>query len=363
MPSIEEIQIEAVPDCPACGRRGKPLYENLHDHTFGSQGTWALSRCASCGQVWLNPRPTERDIGKVYENYYTHEVAATVGSMFHEHFKSSAVSRRLVQGLSAAMHRVQDAVLAVRFGYTELRTGSMQPLVASTLGLLPGVARGAALQVMGLKAEERGDLLDVGCGNGLFLARMKRLGWRTVGVETDAAAAEIARENFGLDVKEGRLANVGLPEASFDVVTLSHVIEHVHSPGDLVLECRRLLKPNGKLIILTPNTAGLGHRIFRRSWRGLEPPRHIQCFSPQTLRACVDHTGMRIERVTTESRIMRYIWYTSMSIRRAQSGGGRSNTAFDYVASFVMRFVESVALYVVRDAGEEIMLMATKPAS
>ena len=329
---------------------------------FGSPGSWALSRCTSCGQVWLNPRPIERDIGKVYKSYYTHEIAWTAGSTFHAHFKNSAVSRRLVQCLSVAKQRVQESVLAVQFGYSELRTGGMQWLLSSAVGLLPGVARSVALQVLGLSAKERGDLLDIGCGNGLFLSRMKKLGWRTVGLETDAAAAQIARDIFGLDVKDGHLADAGFREASFDVVTLSHVIEHVHSPEDLVMECRRLLKPNGKLIVLTPNTASLGHRVFRRSWRGLEPPRHMQCFSPQTLRACVDRTGMRIERVTTEARTMQYIWYASMSIRRAQRDGKRSNTAFDYIVSFVMRFVESVAIYVVRDAGEEIMLIATKRA-
>jgi SAM-dependent methyltransferase len=236
----------------------------------------------------------------------------------------------------------------------------MQAVLAYTFGLLPGVGRAAALRVLGLKAEERGQLLDVGCGSGVFLARMKQLGWQTVGYETDPIAAQFAREKFGLTVKEGSLADVGLPEASFDVVTLSHVIEHVHSPGALVMQCQRLLKPNGKLIILTPNTASLGHRIFRRAWRGLEPPRHIQCFHPRGLRSCVESTGMLVEQLTTESRMMQSIWYASLRIRRVERGG-RSNSAFDYITSFVMEFVESAALHVFRDVGEEILLVATMP--
>lgn len=360
MPFIEDIEVESAPQCPACGDAGASIYPHLRDHTFGAPGTWSMKRCPACTLMWLDPRPTPGDVGKVYRTYYTHGVNAA-GSTFQTHVKSTSASRRLLHAITAGIRRVQDAVLAVRFGYTALRKGPFDSAIAWTLGSLPGMFQGASMQVLGLTARERGRILDIGCGNGAFLARMKDLGWDTVGHEMDAVAARFARETFGLTVQEGPLSSVGLAPASFDTITLSHVIEHVHEPAELVEQCLELLKPNGKLIVLTPNTNGFGHRHFAAAWRGLEPPRHLQCFNPATLRACIARTGMCIDRISTPSRMMRAIWYASRLIQRVDRGDKLSNDAFDYLAAYGMQFIESVACHFANEAGEEIMLIATKP--
>lgn len=361
MPFIDDIEVEPAPQCPACGSAGAPIYPHLRDHTFGAPGTWSMKRCPACTLMWLDPRPTIGDIGKVYRTYYTHGVNAA-GSTFQAHVKNTSASRRLLHSITSGIRSVQDAVLAVRFGYEPLRKSPFDTAIAWIFGALPGMFQGASMQVLGLPARERGRILDIGCGNGVFLARMKDLGWDTVGHEMDEVAARFARETFGLVVKEGLLADAGFAPASFGTITLSHVIEHVHAPGDLVRHCLELLKPNGKLIVLTPNTDGFGHRHFATAWRGLEPPRHLQCFNPATLRTCVERAGMRIDRINTPSRMMRAIWYTSRLIQRADRGEKMSNNAFDYLAAYAMQFIEGVACRFSANAGEEIMLVATKPA-
>jgi len=359
MSSIEGIAVEAVPRCPSCQGPGGLLHADVRDHTFGTPGSWSISRCAACGLAWLDPRPTVQDIGKVYRSYYTHQLNQQ-GSTLRRHVRSSPITRTLLDGATVVSRRVRDAVLASRYGYVERRRNAIDRLIASTLGLLPGVGRGIALQVLGLKAEQRGRLLDVGCGNGAFLGNMKGLGWECVGVETDPEAARFARARFDLLVYEGSLAEGPFADNSFDVITLSHVIEHVHSPLDLLTHCRRLLKPEGQLIVLTPNINGMGHRIFGRAWRGLEPPRHLHCFDRRTLQACVERTGLEVRRVTTESRMMRAIWYASRLIQRAEQGRGGANALSDYLAAYAMQGIESVACRLFKGAGEEVMLIATK---
>jgi SAM-dependent methyltransferase len=125
-------------------------------------------------------------------------------------------------------------------------------------------------------------LLDVGCGNGAFLSKMRALGWRVHGLEPDPAAAKAARAS-GIDVVAGTLADTAWPEGSFDAVTMSSVIEHLHDPGDSLSICRRLLAPGGSLHIMTPNADALGAARFGPHWRGLETPRHLVLFNPRAL--------------------------------------------------------------------------------
>jgi 2-polyprenyl-3-methyl-5-hydroxy-6-metoxy-1,4-benzoquinol methylase len=136
-----------------------------------------------------------------------------------------------------------------------------------------------------------GRLLDVGCGNGDVLARMCRSGWSGEGVDTDPEAVANARTRHGLTVHLGRLEDLRFPGETFDAITMKHVIEHVHDPVGLVRESLRILKPGGRIVLVTPNVNGLGHRWFGEDWRGLEPPRHLRLFSPSALRMCAVQAG------------------------------------------------------------------------
>ncbi len=357
--TAEDIEVESVPNCPWCERAGAPLYSGLHDRTFDSPGEWACSHCAECGGIWLNPRPTARDVGKVYRTYYTHRVYAA-GEGFRTHVGRSRRLAGLVSTCIAFSRYLRRNVLASAMGYAEQGTGMGGRGVARVLATPLGIKGAAWISVLGLTAAERGKLLDVGCGNGEFLATMKELGWDTVGLETDERAATVARERFGLDVRTGTLDDVGFPDDSFDVISLSHVIEHVHDPVALLTECHRILRPSGKLIILTPNTRSLGHRIFGAAWRGLEPPRHIHLFNRVTLRSAVERAGLRVATVRTVARMMQGIWVASRLIQRANAGQpGRSSRA-DYVTSYVMRAVERLMGVAWPDAGEELVLVARK---
>lgn len=87
-----------------------------------------------------------------------------------------------------------------------------------------------------------------------------------------------ARRLYDADVDLGDLLDIGLEAASFDVIVMNHVIEHVYDPVATLVECRRLLAPEGKIIIITPNLKSYGHEIYGEDWRALEPPRHLHLF-------------------------------------------------------------------------------------
>lgn len=138
--------------------------------------------------------------------------------------------------------------------------------------------------------------MDVGAGNGAYLLSVRSAGWEIVGVEPDPAAAAVARRT-GLDVREGSIHSLQSGDGTFDVITMNHVIEHVHEPRKVLSEAFRLLRPGGILYLETPNIESYGHRRFGRHWRGLEPPRHLVLFNWNSLEALLSEVGFaQIER-------------------------------------------------------------------
>jgi 2-polyprenyl-3-methyl-5-hydroxy-6-metoxy-1,4-benzoquinol methylase len=159
-----------------------------------------------------------------------------------------------------------------------------------------------------------GSLLDVGCGNGVFLLRAREAGWNVAGVEPDSAAVATARAG-DLDVWNGTLDDY--PHSStYDVVTASHVLEHVHDPRLFLRQISMRLRPGGTIWLATPNVRSLGHCWYGRSWRGLEPPRHLTIFSSRALRSLLEGVGFSSIRFHRRGRGSRYILDSSLELAR-----------------------------------------------
>jgi SAM-dependent methyltransferase len=148
-----------------------------------------------------------------------------------------------------------------------------------------------------------------------------------------------------------------VPETPCDVVTLNHVIEHAADPIDLLRECGKRLRPQtGRLIITTPNLKSLGHWWFKNYWRGLEVPRHLVLFSRAALKECIERAGLKVQTLSTETRLARMIYSPSVSARL----GGREigeKTNFPLCTKFGAYFfqaAEDSLMYLTKGVGEEI---------
>src|SRR5262249_51863612 len=119
-----------------------------------------------------------------------------------------------------------------------------------------------------------------------------------------------------LEVRQGSLEEQNFPPQSFNAVTMSHVIEHVHEPLKMLQECHRILKPGGMLVAVTPNVSSTGHKLFRSAWFPLEPPRHLHLFTPQSLKRLGHEAGFTTVEVKTSTRDLYYTSLRSLCIRR-----------------------------------------------
>lgn len=136
-----------------------------------------------------------------------------------------------------------------------------------------------------------GAVLDIGCGQGLFLRPFADRGWRAIGIELSSAAAFHAREVQKLDVFVGESATEELADDSFDIICLWHVLEHAGKPRTLLSEAHRVLKHNGKLLLSVPNFSSLEARLSKQNWFHLDVPRHVTHFTQHSLLTTLDAAG------------------------------------------------------------------------
>lgn len=327
--TASQIRSSPQPLCYLCGQNGRLLHEGLRDELFGAAGTWNVKMCPNrtCGLMWLDPRPLEDDIANAYSRYYTH---GEISGSRHRH----AIIR--------SMMNLQRKL--------------------STLSILSPIhVDRERILLMYLNESPPGKLLDVGCGDGSRLTRMKALGWDVQGQDLDPSAVAQAREKLGSRVHLGQLRDIGFANEKFDYITLNHVIEHVHDPVDLLSECRRILKRGGVLVAVTPNAKSFGHQYFDSHWRGLEPPRHIHLFSPSAMEAAASRAGFERIRVWTSIANAASFAYGSYVVR---SGGrldqGLVGTCIRRICINAYKVNILLRYLLVRDVGEECVIWATR---
>ena len=337
-----EIRTAAAPRCVVCGEQGRPLYSGLRDRLFSAPGEWSHVQCpaAACGLIWLDPMPVPEDVHKAYETYYTHaEQRPRAGAL-------------------------QRILLAAKRGYVANHYGYDASAAERALGLLPWAYPGRRSEldfsVMWLKSEGRGRLLDVGAGSGWLVEHLGALGWEAEGLDFDRLAVERGRAR-GLRMHLGGLAEQKFPDASFDALTMSHSIEHVHDPVAWLGEVRRVLRPGGRLALATPNTRSLLHRKFGASWFPLDPPRHLCLFNRAALGLALGKAGFTSFSVFTSVRDANGAFLGSRSIVRS---GRHDMTAgpsrVRRVLARAFQRSESVRLAFDPDAGEDLVALAIK---
>lgn len=141
------------------------------------------------------------------------------------------------------------------------------------------------------------DLLDVGCGSGTLLGLLKQRGFRVMGVDFSAEAANVAQTENGVRVVVGSLTDAAFPAESFDVVTLFHVMEHVANPREVLSEARRILRPGGAIVLQVPNIDSWQFRVFGSKWYGLDIPRHVIDYSKAAMLRLLRDAGFVPRRI------------------------------------------------------------------
>lgn len=254
--------------CLLCGHGERDLVVIGYDRWFARAGEYAYYRCRACGLLALDPLPSASDLASFYPPAYFARL--------------DGPPRKLDKRINR---------LAIRYYYgveSRGRSRVMRHLFAALSGrVLAGI----------LPVHGAARLLDVGCGTGAALDTYRRLGWQVAGIDQSADAVTHARAR-GLRVHHGDVFDAPFA-AEFDVVLLSHVIEHVRDPIAVLARAATFLAAGGKIVVLTPNARSLGLRLYGSCWFALEAPRHVMLFDPRTIALLARKAGLTAARVTT----------------------------------------------------------------
>lgn len=235
--------------CPLCSEsRLEELYLAKDPH-YGIGGQHRIVRCVGCSLVFTDPILSEAELGSLYPpDYYAYQDRRPEG--FWKKFAKKML------------------------GYWQ---GTKDPTFRTA-----------------------GTFLDIGCGSGAFVQKMKQRGWDSYGIEINLAAARVG-QSAGLKIISGSLRQARFSAELFDYIRASHSLEHMPDPGETLDEIFRILKPNGKFLVAVPNIAGLSARVFKQYWWHLCPPVHTFSYSTETLSRLVKQHAFSIERVIYNS--------------------------------------------------------------
>jgi SAM-dependent methyltransferase len=237
------IMADSGTDCPLCGGDRTNLFMNAPDRYHGRRDRYELFSCLSCSCVWLKDAPKPQDMGFHYSEDYHRAIMAA--------------------GEKSAGSRWQRQREVIR------------------------------------KNKSGGAILDIGCSSGGFLGTMKGPNWKLYGIELSTSTAEKARASTGAEVFVGDVLDAPFAPDSFDVITGFDLVEHVYEPRLFLSKVLQWLKPGGIFYAGVPNINSWEARAFGTFWYGLELPRHLFHFSPQSVRYLTSSLGFKELLLTT----------------------------------------------------------------
>ena len=221
--------------CPICNKEDIASLLHTKDYSLTTED-FQIIQCANCTLEYTDPAPSKEAIAPYYN--------------FPSYISHTDTKEGLVNQI---YHKVRNHTLTQKTNW-----------------------------VQSLFTGHKGQLLEVGAGTGAFAHSMLNKGWKVTALEPDAASRQKAQENYNINLLPIEEL-FQLEPAKYEVITLWHVLEHVHDLNAYMKTFHSLLKPNGRLIIAVPNYTSYDAGFYKNFWAAYDVPRHLYHFSPLSM--------------------------------------------------------------------------------
>lgn len=256
---------ESAHVCRICDAEGPHPAFDAREMMYGSREVFRYFECRSCGTVQIETPPD--DLGPYYANGYY------------------SFARKKRDALTAAIKRAEDRLAL---------SGRRWPLVKTdrTLRLIGD---------LGLSTDAR--VLDVGCGQGVLLSRMKGAGFDRV----EGADPFIDHDRETPEGVPLRKRPVQAVEGTFDLIMFHHSLEHVTDVVGTLAAAVERLAPGGAILVRIPLAGAFAWRAYGTDWYGVDPPRHLVLPTERAMSVLAGRCGLTIERVEYDSNPMQFM--------------------------------------------------------
>ena len=245
--------------CPVCNHSNSEIAIESQDFSL-TQASFSILHCTHCTVRFTSPLPSQDEIVKYYK--------------FDEYISHTDVKEGWMNRL---YHLIRTKTLAQKTNW-----------------------------IQSLFTGHKGHLLDIGAGTGAFVHAMQQKSWKVTGLEPDAATRDRALVNYKIHLQSTN-SIFELPKNEYEVITMWHVLEHVHSLKPYLNQCYKSLKHNGRLIIAVPNYTSYDAKYYKKYWAAYDLPRHLYHFSPKAMTTLLNEMGFDIVS-------MRPMWYDSFYV-------------------------------------------------
>jgi 2-polyprenyl-3-methyl-5-hydroxy-6-metoxy-1,4-benzoquinol methylase len=276
--------MEELFKCPVCESSSLSTSFTARDH-FLTQEYFLIAKCKSCGFLFTNPRPEPSELSRYYQS--------------DEYLSHSATKKNFLGSIYSLLRNV-----AIRRKYKLIT-----------------------------KFKTKGKILDIGCGSGEFLNYFKHRDWETLGIEPAEKPREFATNKYGLSVFQEDQLNF-FEHQSFDVITMWHVLEHISTLDERIVQVKKLLKKDGLLIIAIPNSQSWDAKHYKEYWAAWDVPRHLYHFTKLSFSNFANKHDLKIHK-TYPMKFDSY--YVSLLSEKYKTG--KTN----FVAAFINGFVSNIS--------------------
>ncbi|MBN2209588.1 MAG: class I SAM-dependent methyltransferase [Candidatus Coatesbacteria bacterium] len=292
------VSLEKGSCCLCGGEDGQIVVQSSGKALGTTSAKFAFVRCPQCRVLFLDPRPTADSLELLYpdDEYYSRDIEklSDAASKSSDGLKQRLQSRIIRAYGLLEKEKGEGRKEKGRRLWDSIGRATVFPLLVRQSALLRTLIHNRRF----LRFNRRpARILEVGFGNGLLLFALSHLDAVLFGTEVSQKACDAVASCLGIEAFCGQLWDAGFADGQFDLVIFSHSLEHIAEPVRALHEARRIVSPNGALLISVPNPDCLSARVFREHWAGYDFPRHLFLFGRDALSEMADEAGFRLQEV------------------------------------------------------------------